>query len=422
MSFSFLLASWGNSRKSEPPSESCVTRHRTCIRAVLALGTIVACFPSVAAVAETTSPPSVVIGVQGTSMTLDGHPWLPRGVQISGFESTLAFSCNPDNHFYRQCIARRNYGLPELNAARDFDADTLRFQVSQPSLDPDSPLFDHSYVQATLAAIALARRQGFAVVIMMQDERISGEPLQRENPLPTAATVRDWDMLTRVFGQDRGVMFELFNEPKLRVSSENWALWADGGEIVWGPAGVEPRKIMTVGMQPLINRLRSEGSQNVVVLDGLAVAQTLRGLPRIDDPRHRVVYAVHPYFDGKNKERLWDSEFGDVSRRLPVFADEWSAPSDSKLGLGKPGTPRCCLQTYQESVDFLNYIRDHRIPLAGGAFDVVGWMVRDVPGWGPSNYDNYWPSVPNDDAGLLVHTLFKTDYGRPVIYQDGVTH
>lgn len=398
-----------------------IRRRWTCVRGDLALGALVAHVPGVPA-AQAASPPPVAIGVDGTSMTLNGAPWLPRGVQISGFESTLAFACDPSNHFYQTCIAQENYRLAELNAARQFGADTLRFQVSQPSLDSQSPLYDKSYVQATLSAIALARSQGFAVVIMIQDEPISGEPPQNETPLPNAETVRDWDMLAGAFAHDRGVMFELFNEPMLDAGAGNWTLWANGGEVVWGPPGVNPRQIVAVSMQPLINRLRSNGSENVIVLDGLEVAHTLDGVPPIEDRLHRVVYAVHPYFDGMDKEWLWDTEFGNASQTPPVFADEWSAPSESKLGLGKPGTSARCLATYQESVDFLNYIRTHHIPLAGGAFDVVGWMVTNVPGWSPSNYDNYSPSVPHDDAGLLVHTLFETNYGRPVTAADGVTH
>ena len=373
--------------------------------------------------ANAASPTPTVIGVDGTTMTLNGQPWLPRGVNISGFEATPSFF---RTHYPYEVTALKNYGPAEFRAIRAFGADTLRIQVSQPSLDPQSKLFDATYALSVLAAIEAARDAGFAVVIMMQDEPISGEP--HTQPLATDETVRDWDILNQVFGQDRGVMFELYNEPQLTdVDQANWTLWAKGGAI---PGTHVP----AVGMQTMIDRLRAEGARNVFVLDGLDLAQSLAGVPPISDPLARVVYAVHPYFNGCHRQGLWKSEFGDVSRRLPVFADEWSAPAHTRLGLGIAGqTPTCDppppqpLPTYREAVDLLNDLRVLHIPLAAGAFDVAGFMVKDVPGWTPSNYDNYSPSAPvpiikNDDAGLLVEKLFKTDYQAPLVYADGVTH
>jgi hypothetical protein len=405
--------------------------HRTRIALALAAA-MLAVLPPRLAVAETGVAAPIEIGVDGNTLTLDGAPWLPRGVQISGFEATEEFFCGKDSAYPRECVARHAYGLPELDAAHRFGADTLRFQVSQPFLDPQSPLYTPSYVRNTFDAIRFARRQGFAVVIMVQDEPISGQPQQTEVPLPTAETERDLDLLAGAFGQDRGVMLELFNEPTLAATPANWALWKHGGIVDWAPAGYPTQQVTAIGMQVLIDRLRGEGALNVLVLDGLAFAHTLAGLPPIADPLGRIVYAVHPYFDGCDVESLWDGEFGDASASIPVFADEWSAEADAKLGLGIAGQKTACtppppLPNYQESVDFLNYIRLHHIALAGGAFDVPGFMVKDVPGWTPSNYNHYAPDAPvaeikNDDAGLLVRKLFATQYRVPITYADGVTH
>jgi hypothetical protein len=65
-----------------------------------------------------------------------------------------------------------------------------------------------------------------------------------------------------------------------------------------------------------------------------------------------------------------------------VWADEWSAATDQKLGLKG-------LCSYQVTVDFLNYIRTHNIALGAGAFDVLDFMVQNVPGWTYTNYDNF---------------------------------
>lgn len=40
--------------------------------------------------------------------------------------------------------------------------------------------------------------------------------------LPNDATRRVWKKLAPVLGHDRGVLFELFNEPRLPPSPQNW--------------------------------------------------------------------------------------------------------------------------------------------------------------------------------------------------------
>jgi hypothetical protein len=45
-----------------------------------------------------------------------------------------------------------------LEAIRAFHADTIRFQINQPALDPDSPLHDANYFNDVASAIKFARR------------------------------------------------------------------------------------------------------------------------------------------------------------------------------------------------------------------------------------------------------------------------
>ena len=349
-----------------------------------------------------------VVGVSGSTMTLNGTPWLSRGVTLRGFVAPAAFLQANQVSDAGGYNAQLNYGLPELRAARAFGADTLRFQVSQPSLDPESPLYDQAYVAQVVAAMKFARQQGFVVMIMMQDEPFSGETTY--HPLAIKETVRDWDYLNTQFGKDPGVLFELYNEPGLvRPTARNWALWANGDTN--GSSRVAPG---AVGMQTMINRLRREGCVNVFILDGLHGARTLENLPEVTDPMGQIVYAVHPYAYGSPDESLWDVQFGNISSFAPVYADEWSAEARTKLGLG-------ALPNYQVAVDLLNYLRRHNISLGASAFDIPGQMVQNVPGWTPTNYDNFKPGNYHLDAGLLVEKLFQTDYKQRINYSDGVT-
>ncbi len=375
---------------------------------VLALSALVACSGGGASSpgpqpTSSSSPVTTqqIVGVAGTSMTLNGTPFLPRSVVIRGFTATTAYLQQNEPIAYTGQV---NYGAAELASAHGYGADTLRFLISQPGLDPQSTLYDPGYLPQIEAAIALARSSGFIVEIAIQDESPSGDPIAHS--LATDATVRDWDQLAPVYANDRGVLFELFNEPALPQSAANWQLWLNGGPV---------DTYTTVGMQAMIARIRSQNAQNVIVLDGLQAAHTLDGVPSVADPLNRLVYAVHPYPVGSADESQWDRQFGIPSQSLPVFADEWAAPAGLALGLGN-------LPSYQVAVDLVNYLRVHKIPLGGAGYDAPPFLVQTVPGWTPTNYDNYSPSATLDDAGLLIHNDFLANYGRVLTDADAVTH
>ncbi len=344
-----------------------------------------------------------VVDVSGLHMTLNGQPWMSRGVVLQAFVRPLAAlqAGGPQ----AQLNARENYGATELAAIRNYNADTIRFQVSQPALDPGNvKQYDPNYLNDLVTGVKLARSNGFIVMLMMQDETLTGE--SHEHPLAIAETQTDWDLLTPIFGSDRGVIFELYNEPELTNTTANWQLWLNGG-LVTGEMD------SSIGMQSLLNHVRATGSQNLVVIDGLNFAQTLNGIPPITDPLSRMVFAIHPYQDGSDDETHWDANFGIPSTQMPVWADEWSAATDFDLDLGT-------LPDYQVAVDLLNYLRMHNIPLCTGAFDIPQLVVQSVPPWNYTNYDNFSPTSKTNGSGTLVYNDFAANYGRALTKQDGL--
>lgn len=359
------------------------------------------------------------VGVSGTQMTLNGAPWLSRGVVLQGFVrplSKLQADAAPEDLQH----ARASFGPAELAAIHQFGADTIRFQIGQPWLDSTSPLYDQDYFDEVVGAIRAARQSGFVVMIMMQDEAISGEVTP--HPLPIDVTRAAWDRFAAAFGSDRGVVFELYNEPDLVASPANWQLWLDGGTVQTG-SGAQS----AIGMQALVDRIRGDGGQNVLVLDGLGndvhvdggppvkeLAGTLEGMPAVGDPLQRLVYAVHPYQHGLVIESYWDAAFGAPSASVPVWADEWSAPEGLPLCLGS-------LTDYQVAVDLLNYLGAHRISVCTGAFDVPKFVVNAVDdatlGWPLTSYD---ATSAYQSSGTLVHVDFAANYQRMLTKADGL--
>jgi len=123
----------------------------------------------------TASAPQRVVDVSGLTMTLNGSPWLSKGVVLQGFVRPIAaLQADSGQSGIPEILnARENYGQAELAAIHAFQADTIRFQIGQPALDPASPLYDPTYLSDVVSAIKTARQAGFVVMIMMQDEQIS---------------------------------------------------------------------------------------------------------------------------------------------------------------------------------------------------------------------------------------------------------
>lgn len=360
-----------------------------------------------------------IVGVSGNQMTLNDAPWLSRGIVLQGFVRPLAaLQANSDTsqQAKEDLQARMNYGATELAAIKAYDADTIRFQIGQPALDPTSTAYDPAYLNEVIGAVKSARQAGFVVMIMMQDEiPISGETTPHK--LPIQETENNWDLFAAAFGSDRGVVFELYNEPNLIASPANWQRWLNGGNV---PGQAE----QAIGMQKLVNHIRGNGAKNVLVLDGLGItttdpatgdkkqelAETLQGLPEVADPLNRLVFAVHPYQHGLTDESQWDADFGVPSGSVPVWADEWSAPEGIALGLSSQ-------TNYQVAVDLLNYLRTHSISLCTGAFDVPQFMVQDVPGWTLTSYD---PTTQTKSSGRLVLNDFAANYAKQLTLADGL--
>ena len=389
------------------------------------------------------------LAVQGTSFTKDGVAFLPKCFQLRGFTVSKAVATaeadNGSNSFQAALNAQAAFGPTELTAASSWGANMLRFQLSQPALDPAGTetitdqktgqvinFYDPTYLPTIIAATNQARAAGFLIILSMQDEAGTGTS-QHQN-LPTQATVNAWNQLLPTFGNAPDVMLELYNEPSLQDTPANWNLWAYGGTSSGGKT--------YIGMQQLMNALRTAPSpaKNVMLLDGLAEAATLAGVPGLATPlsdhlvsgiSNQLAYAIHPYPRGisvtdtpAQYTALWDSQFGNLSQQSAVMSTEWSAfAGDSNTSnLGLQGSP-----SYRVAVDLLNYLVSKRIGLGVGAFDIPGVMIQALDGtYTPSNYDNYaqvflTPSGNNENAGLLVHKLFLSPYPATILMcSDGV--
>ncbi|HWD75531.1 MAG TPA: cellulase family glycosylhydrolase [Solirubrobacteraceae bacterium] len=359
---------------------------------VCALGAVGTIGAAPSAQAAAPNPPA--ISVQGPELLRNGVPWVPRGVQIVGLVA-------PDPALSGKYIpAHAHFGAAELETAVADHVDVVRFQVSEFGLDPEGPLYSPSYIQEVQSGVETARALGLAVIMSLQAEPPAGEPSRC--PLPDAGAARTWDALAATFAGDSGVMFELYNEPAVAPTATDWALWRNGGQVIY-PSGM----CQAVGMQTLVDAIRTVAPDNVVIVPGLAGEQSLAGMSPIADPSHpgdpQIAYGIH-YPSLARGSTSWDRAFGAISARVPVVISEWDANA----------TTNCLPDAPARAQLLLDYLASKRIGIVGFAFDLPGTVIADWS-YAPTSYSDF---ACGNLAGGPGQVLFP-DYAAEAQAGDG---
>ncbi len=364
--------------------------------AVLAVAALALVGPDAAAAASPRSASaSDAVTVQGNHLLRGGAWWIPRGVQIVGLVAPDAALSG------KYADAHAHFGVAELRAAHAAHADTIRFQVSQYGLDPMDPLYSPTYVQEVRSGIQLARSNGLNVIVSLQAQGPAGAAQGQNCPLPSTGAERAWNQIAPMFAGDPGVMFELYNEPSLGLTFTNWQLWLNGGFVTQQDGMV----CQEVGMQTLIDDIRHDGADNVIIVPGLAAEFSLAGMPPVTDPANpfnpQLAYGVHyPSLEGG--PGAWNSEFARMSQTEPVIVTEWYANSVSS----NTNTPHCVAYEPAVAAELLAYLASKQIGVVGYAFDVPGTIVANWS-YAPTTYDNNFAcGVPGEGPGQLLFDEF----------------
>jgi endoglucanase len=292
------------------------------------------------------------ITVAGSSLLLNGRSWIARGVTIAGFSAPYAVTTQN----YR--VGHDRFGPALLKRAAEFGADLIRFEVSQPGLNPNSVIYSTTYLDDTMSAIGLARSQGFLVIISMKWFKASG--LNNQPNMPSDSTARAWDSIIAKVADDPGILLELFNEPGLYVQTPGgWSIWAQT-------------------MQSLIDHVRAAGARNVLIIDGLGWAHDLTGAPPLADALSKLVYGIHPYLEKGNRTPAeWEARFGRFAETHPVIVSEWNASSWSNY---------CYPDMPEGATELLNYLHQKRLGIVVWTFDLNDIVLADGT---LSNFTNF---------------------------------
>jgi hypothetical protein len=283
-----------------------------------------------------------------------GQPYIPLGVTVFGI-SRVGWQNN---------IAG---DIDQINTSASFwHANIVRIQVAPYYLDSNA----QGYLTAVEKEVNSAEKVGLNVIISAQYENTKAfEP----TAAPVDSTSQFWKLLAPVFASDSRVWFDLFNEP---TANRPYSVWKNGG------TGSDGKSY--VGMQTLVNSVRSVAPNNVIVAESISSDQHFTDIGNYLLDGSNIIYAVHPYLHSPTLQTLswwqdnWRKSWGNFASQHPLLIGEW----------GEYEGPKWECQTNAPVIipGFLAYISSLHLGLIGWAL-TPGDMIRGTSLTTPNAFD-----------------------------------
>lgn len=271
-------------------------------------------------------------------------------------------------------------------ATRFWHANTVRLQVAEALYFADPAPFlqelDREVLQISCAG---------AIAVINDNTLFTTNP-----PGPTAETAQFLKVLARRYRGFNNVIFDLFNEPRLprrsRRRSVNqrwvWRFWQRGGTV----GGVR-----YVGMQDLVDAVRSAGAHNLLWVEGPRRASTLALINRYPIRGENIELAFH--HPRLNRPSTWPKLLRATSARPEVEGEEAQYSSATR--------PECRRSAYLEVPKLLRL-------LAADGDGLVAWTLQ--PGVLVASRraapvtDVIVPADPSSPEALKTPNKLKRDY------------
>lgn len=310
------------------------------------------------------SPPS--IGSVSTSYTVqgkiivdnNGKRYIPYGVHIPAL-----FEPN-----WKNSVEYKHFTFQEMQAAkRAWHSNVVDFQVVETNLFADSNnpnTIDQDYLKAMDTAVKWANQENMNIILNLQTETTTGEIMATQD------SIKFWQFVAQHYKGNQRVFFDLFNEPRI-PSDWTMDLWKSGGVY---------NGVQYVGMQQLVDTVRTTGATNLIFVQGEGGGESLSQLASHLLTGANIVYAVHPYFSETQHltQQQWDAWWGDSVNtvNVPISVNEWNQDQDSASG---------CIASAPSTVPtFLSYIKKLNVGLIAWAL-TPGTLIR-----GDGNPNDPW--------------------------------
>jgi hypothetical protein len=350
-------------------------------------------------------PPPVppAVHVAGTTL-VDGRGEVVtlRGVNVSATESY----CDQGGS-----ASRRGWsidgGQPLTNpstylAMRAWDVDVVRVPLNEDcwlGINGVDPRYGGAaYRDAVAAEVRSIHAAGMDAILDLHWSAPGSYAAVSQQPMPDADhSLAFWASVATAYRDDPAVIFDLYNEPYLYDGSytadphqDDWACWLHGCTLVrfvsargldaaGRPTGFSTEyRWQAVGMQSIVDTIRSTGATQPLLLNGLDWANDLSGwlAHRPSDPIGQLIAGWHSYpGQGCSAPACWDAVIAPLALRTPVV-------------VGETGDHDCAPVAYIDR--FLPWADAHGLGYLGWTWNV--WqdcenvLIRDWSGTPRANY------------------------------------
>lgn len=195
-----------------------------------------------------------------------------------------------------------------------------------------------------------------------------------------------WRQVAQRFGDDRQVVFDLYNEP----NDTTWKCMREGCIVTDDFYNSDVPHYQSVGTQDLVDAIRGQGAKNVIMVPGMTWTNDLsRWLQfRPSDPLGRIAASFHNYQDplGACHSACWDQTIAPVAKRFPVVTGEFGDTD--------------CNHDYSDA--YMKWADAHGVSYLGWTWDATspgGWTCSG----GPSLIRSYDGTPTNYGVGLRNH-------------------
>jgi hypothetical protein len=171
-----------------------------------------------------------------------------------------------------------------------------------------------NYQSAMRAFVNRLQAHGLDVILDLHWGAPGGQLALGQEQAPDADhAAAFWSSVASQYKGLSGVAFDLFNEPH----DISWSCWLNGCTTSAG--------WKAIGMQQLLDAVRSGGAAQPVIVEGLAWGGDLSGwlANKPSDPAGQLAAGWHIYnFTGCNTAACWDGTVAPVAQQAPVVATE----------------------------------------------------------------------------------------------------
>jgi len=303
--------------------------------------------------------PSDVLTVAGNKFMLNGAPIILSGVAMGDPHDRIV---NYQRSSQADYFAIKN----------DWQANVVRLSVH-----PGVFLKDWVRGKKILEdEAAVARANGLIVII---DWHVIGRPdgwYKEANPADKKQYYsynsdfnlarQFWQYTSEKFKDDRGIIFELWNEPVNQDSSLSWP-------------DIKPY------LSELVELIRQTNSQNVILAPGVYWSYDLRGIKADPLSGDNIAYSWHVYNNGSSLNR--EDALDGLNQIYPVFITEWGSNNEKDFGYSEKSGQN--VYGYLESVKNLIVKKE---------LSYTAWCWHSS--WKPTMFESGWLSL--NSYGSLV--------------------